>query len=67
MMEGSLTFNTTADRKRQLDKHLLHVCFDLVQVFLTEVLHRVSHSKGFKHTDPLPMFHVVIGTDTELT
>lgn len=56
---GSLTFNTTADRQRQLDEHLLHVRLDLVQVFLTEVLHCVPHGEWLKHADPLPKIYIV--------
>lgn len=56
---GSLTFNTTANRQRQLDEHLLHVCLDLVQVLLTEVLHCVPHGKRLKHADPLPKIYIV--------
>lgn len=46
-------FNAAPDRQRQLDEHLLHVGFDLVQVLLTEMLHSVPHSKRLKHTNSL--------------
>jgi hypothetical protein len=48
-----LTFNRTFCRRWNSNRYLFHIGFDLVQMFLTEMLHCVSHWVWFKHTYPL--------------
>jgi hypothetical protein len=57
----SLLLDGALGRRRNPDRHLIHVSFDFIQVLLAEVLYGVPHRVRLEHAHPLIGQRILIG------
>lgn len=50
---NQVTFDSTLGGRRQPQRNIIHVSFDLVQMLLAEVLDGVAHRVRLKYADPV--------------